>query len=609
SQAGARPVPTASMAAARPVPNTSMAAGRAVPNVSQAAGQPVPTVSGSNLPPVVGAELPADPSAAPAVAVQAPPRPKPRPRRALTEEELGIAPKQPDKAGGLKTTVVLGLGGLAILGLVVGVLAAYRVRTEKLANLSKPAREAVSQDSLPSLRKGLKNFEEMLDISSDQPIAVAHIAYIKAIMFTQYGTTKEAEAEAAVAAAEKKAEDNATTHVARAMMLTKAGKAQEAVNLLEDIRTKLGDNAALEVALGEAYLALGNLEKAGDAFQSARNRGPKDARPVWATAELFRLIGRDRDAIGNFDAALRVDRDHAPSRIGRTLTRLETGTPSDVQAAQTDLNILADRPESLGENYGTLKDLASAEVMRLTGNADFKKVFDDVKKKLGNHPDVLVVQARIAMDEGKSSEAAKILKDVVAKNPGRLSAQIALVRALIDAGQYGEAETVVEKAQKALGKPNLDLAILVGVARREKKDLKGSEDAFKKANEIYRDHPRVQLELARTYTEEKKYADALTLLQSAVEGSADNRSLLVETFTQTAITLSAKGDDNLALVSLNEALKTDQNYAPAYYWRGMVLKNDKKQRDEARNSFQKYLDKAPRGELAQKATRERDALR
>ncbi len=541
-----------------------------------------------------------------------------RPAAALTEEDLGITPKSAPPASGIRTTALVGIVGFFVVGAIIIGMTLHRSRTDALARLSKPAREALGMDSLPSLRKAQQGFEEMLKVDSDQPLALASLAYIRAIYFAQYSLNGEKEAaEKAVTLAERDAKDTSLTHVARSMLLVKTGKASEAEDLLKKIGEKLGESPTSLLGEGDAAAAQGKMEEAGKFYQSARERsGAKEVRAYWAFGEFLRQVGREREALGNLDSVLRVDSEHHPARLARTLIRLDFNTSADAVAAQTDIVRLGEHPEQLGPYYSALTDVARVELWRQTGTPppgvdpkkfDAKIILEDAKKTLGaNHPDLVMVASNLEVDHGKPAEAAKMLAALVAKNPSRITAQLAYARALIADGKYQEAEAAMEKAQSTGGK-NLELAIMVGIARREKKDFKGSEDAFKKAFELARDHPKVQLELARTLTEEKKFPEALKLLQSAIEGASDRPSLLAEVFCQTAATLLAKGDDKLGAQSLEEASKVEPNFAPIHYWRGMLLKG--KTPADARASFQKYLDKAPRGEFAVRATRERDALK
>jgi len=558
-----------------------------------------------------GSAVEAEHNGADADAGQAQRARRPRPRReALTEEELGIAPSEAAKGGGLGTTLKIGAGGLAILALLVVGMAFYRVRTEKLLALSKPAKEFLAADSLPSLRKALANFEEMVKIDSGQAPAVASIAYIKTIFYTQYGMQNEkAGAEAAVAKAESDAKDVSLTHVARAMLILKEGRGTDALTLLDKIRTDMGETAALQVAMGDIYLSLGKLDDAGTAYQRAKERSSKEARALYGAGEFLRQIGRPAEALGNFESVLRLDSDHAPSRLGRILLRLEQGGSADVVAAQADMQRLNERSENVGPYYQSLALVASAEIARLSNTGDPKKLLEDARKSLGPIPDVLMAQARVESDNGKHAEAVKLLKDVVGKNPGWLTAHIALVRAQIDAGQFADAEQSIAKAQAAVGKQNMNLAALLIVVRREKRDFKGAEEAAKKAFELGKDHPLIQLELARVHTETKKFPEAIGLLGAATTAAMDAKaSFRAEIFTQTATTLIAKGDMGVADAAIAEALKADPNYAPAYYTQGIVLRDGKKNVAEARASFQKYLDKAPKGELVKQATKARDEL-
>jgi tetratricopeptide (TPR) repeat protein len=547
------------------------------------------------------------PSASGVPSAAAPRQPPRRPRRTapLTEEELGIVSHEPPKSGAKGTLWVI-FGGLAALMCLVIGMSFHRVRVEKLTTVIRPARENVQKDSLSSLRRALRGFEDALETSRTEPIAVSHVAYIKAVMFAQYGVGDSKElTEAAVTRAEQDAQEISITHVARAMLMTKGGNAEGAANLLKDKSLELGSSSNIETALGDAYVALRRFDDAGAAYQRARELSAKDARALWASGEFMRMVGRERDAMSYFDSTLRIDSEHVPARLARALVRLESGGPQDLVAAQTDLTRMSEH-QDIGPYYGAVMRVAYAELQRRQGVGNPAKELEDAKAKLGAHPDLLMAQARLELGGGRTEEGVKILKQVVKQYPARLSAHLALIRGYMDAGQFAEAETAVETAQQQTGKANLELAILRGVTKREKRDFRAAEDALRKAFEIAKDHPRIQLELARVYSQEKRFPEAIKLLQSAIDG-ADGESpvFVAEVFTQTASTLLEQGSTELAAGAADEAIKKDPGYAPAYYFKGLAQKAAKAS-DAGQAALATYLEKAPKGEYAAKA---REAMR
>jgi tetratricopeptide (TPR) repeat protein len=600
--------------APRPAPGAAVPAGSNV-GLPPAALTPAPQsdagFSAASLPPLTDGGAPQPTDATPSMTPSGAPRRRPRPRPALTEAELGIASKEPEKPQGLGGTLKLAAVGAILFGVLVAGMTINRSRTESLARLSKPAREMLANDSLVSLRKAQKSFEEMLAIDSSQPLALGGVAYVKTVMVTQYGLAAEKDAmDKALQKASDSAPENSLTVAAKAMLDTKEGRAEKALQDITDMQQKAGDSAAMLVAQGDAYLALGKLEDAGKSYQSARERSSKEARGLWASGEHFRLLGRDRDAFGNFDSVLRMDADHIPARLARVFLRLDAGGAADIQLAQADLGRLSELTEGAGERYNALISVARLELKRLQGegNDTTRKDLEGLRAKLGTHPDLVLALARANVDDGKAGEAVKILKEAVDKNPSHMGLRIALVKAYTADSKYAEAEAEVARAQTALGQKSLELAIQLGVVRREKKDFKGAEDAFKKAFEIAKDHPRVQLELARTNLEQKKFTEAVALLKSAISGAQEMKaSFQAELYCVTAATLLAQGNTQLAMDSVDEALKVDPSFVEAYYWRGLALKAT--QKDQARAAFQKYLDKLPRGPLAAASLRERDAIR
>lgn len=617
-KAAAPVAPAAPAAGVRPAARPDGANSSALPalagEVPAGSGiRPPLEVRSSVLPPVGSGQggasgLPAERTYSQAPGTSRPPSRRPRPRPALTEAELGIAPTEEPKHG-LSKTLALAAGGAIMLGVLVAGMTIHRSRTEALARLSKPAREQLANDSLVSLRRSEKNFKEMLDISGSQPLALASSAYIKAILVTQYGLASEKDAlEKLQDKAESKAKKTSLTYVTKAMLETAEGNPEKALETLASTREKLGENPALQIALGDAYVAMGKLEEAGRAYQSARERGARDARALWASAEFHRMLGKKSDAMNYYDSALRLASDHVPARLGRVFMRLRGGGAADLQAAQTDLSRLAELTDGLGPRYSAFLQVARLDYKRQSGEQeDVIKDLLELVKTLDHHPDLTMALARAYTDAGKHAEAIKVLREALLKQPANFAMRTALIRANSASGKHADAEKEVAEAQKILGENNLDLAIELGVVRREKRDFRGALGAFKKAHEISKGHPRILLEQARTFMEVKKLPEALTILRKAIEGSDGlPASFQAEVFCTTAATLLAQKNAALALDSAEQALKVDPSYMEGWYWKGMALRE--KNKDEARAAFQHYLDKLPKGPLAAASVRERDAL-
>src|SRR6202011_3170875 len=96
------------------------------------------------------------------------------------------------------------------------------------------------------------------------------------------------------------------------------------------------------------YLTLGliqsnasDFEHARESLEKAQSLAPDDPRVYAALGTLYRLRGQDSEAVKNFDSALRYEKDHPESLLGKALLILQVDRP-DYGAATRLLKKLLD---------------------------------------------------------------------------------------------------------------------------------------------------------------------------------------------------------------------------------------------------------------------------
>ena len=119
------------------------------------------------------------------------------------------------------------------------------------------------------------------------PIMIARIHLARAAVFeASADRTVQEKAEIEYREAMKRADPGDFTAAVRlSILLTRLGKAKDAVEVLQPVKAAAQKDPDLSITLGGAYLAAGNGAAAVEAFQSALSRaGPTTSRPVssWA---------------------------------------------------------------------------------------------------------------------------------------------------------------------------------------------------------------------------------------------------------------------------------------------------------------------------------------
>ena len=131
--------------------------------------------------------------------------------------------------------------------------------------------------------------------------------------------------------------------------------------------------------------------------------------------------------------------------------------------------------------------------------------------------------ARLYRFENHHTEAEKVLRDVLQRDPGNGPALEQLSQLLIDEGRSQEAVKILSDAAGTSSSP--EVYDLLGDAYAQAKDYPKSESAYRKAAEEDPDDPGHLHGLAQALMEQDKYADALEQFKKLSEvepGTAEN---------------------------------------------------------------------------------------
>src|SRR5580698_6229143 len=131
--------------------------------------------------------------------------------------------------------------------------------------------------------------------------------------------------------------------------------------------------------------------------------------------------------------------------------------------------------------------------------------------------------ARLYRFENHHTDAEKVLRDVLARDPGNGPALEQLSQLLIDEGRSQEAVKILSDAAGSSSSP--EVYDLLGDAYAQAKDYPKSEEAYRKAAEEDPDDPGHLHGLAQALMEQDKYAEALEQFKKLSEvepGTAEN---------------------------------------------------------------------------------------
>jgi tetratricopeptide (TPR) repeat protein len=230
----------------------------------------------------------------------------------------------------------------------------------------------------------------------------------------------------------------------------------------------------------QQYEATGKSElatRAIDSYKKALDLAPNSTVIMERLAETRAKAQQLREAVEEARAVLKLDPDNVDAH--RLLARIYVRTLGDQSAS-----------ESQKENL--------------------TKAIDEFQAILKIQPDDAYSSlwlARLYRFENRHTDAEKVLRDVLRRDPGNGPALEQLSQLLIDEGRSQEAVKILSDAAGTSSSP--EVYDLLGDAYAQAKDYAKSEEAYRKAAEEDPDDPGHLHGLANALMEQNKYAEAL----------------------------------------------------------------------------------------------------
>src|SRR5215813_11851828 len=337
-------------------------------------------------------------------------------------------------------------------------------RDIKLKKALKEASEQLRHDSFASYKKATDAATAALDIDPKSALAHGYLAYAYAIRWGEHGDGDDARrfAEEHLAAVRKSGDqDSRFADAAEALLAAYAGKGTQALASLESKIKALDEkgqtSAFLNLTQGIIQMQLGDLEKARDSLEKAQAAAPSDPRVYAALGTLHRRRGDARTADQNYGFALRYEKDHPESLLGRALLALDSDNAVAFPAAAINLKKLLDADPPPSPRQLAVAHLARALLVSRV-QAAIAALPADAGKRLAdatgvppdrasatalaakedeegfaldrNNPELHLLRGKRLLVEGQIEAAVREMRDPVQPAPGRAQASVAPARAL-----------------------------------------------------------------------------------------------------------------------------------------------------------------------------------
>ena len=500
-------------------------------------------------------------------------------------------------------TVALALVLVAALGGWLLFNKSRKATIEGIDRLLKETVPLVEKDTYGGYVAAAAKAKEILELDDGSVAGHAFLAYVDAVRAGEHGDgdAVKAEAVAHVEEARKLGQRHSHLVAAEAYLKLHGGDAAGAKETLKAVLE--GDDATqspfLQGALGAVLLREGDLDGARDLLGKAQKASSGDLRIAWLLAEQFRRRGEgyESQAMAFYDYALRLNKDHLGSILGKSLVLLARGQVEEAgKGAQLALSPQAgaSRPQQ------ALAYAIRGGVLAAQGKHDEAGAAEQEAAKLD--PSSAEIPALVGLRKlrgGDAAGAVEALQRAVAIDSRRVSLYADLVRAML--AKDGGAKLAIETVKRTIARlgEHPRLALMLGDAYRASGDADLAQGQYEKAIQLGRPFPDARVALARLFRAKNNIPGALTELEQALSeyGQASGGGAAAA-FVEKAEANRARGakPEDLRALYL-EALKVDPVNCDALFGASRVeadqgkLSEDGKRRLEA---FGKLCARDPR---------------
>jgi Tfp pilus assembly protein PilF len=506
-------------------------------------------------------------------------------------------------------------------------------RDIKLKKSLKEASEQLRHDSFASYKKATDAATAALDVDPNSAPAHGYLAYAYAIRWGEHGDGDDARrfAEEHLASVRRAGDqDSRFADAAEALLAAYSGKGNQALAILESKEKALDEkgqtSAFLNLTQGIIQMQLGDLERARESLEKAQQAAPSDPRVYSALGTLHRRLGDARAADQNYGFALRYERDHPESLLGRALLAIDSDNASAFPAAAINLKKLLDADPPPSPRQLAVAHLARALLVSRV-QAAIAGVPPDMARRLADatgvpadraaasalaakedeegfaldraNPELHLLKGKRLLLEGQTDAAVREMREAVKADPSRAQAYVDLARALM---QKPEGATAAQEALvtaiRTMGE-SPRLMVMLGQVYYRQGRLDDAAAQFGKAlGDPKSKNPDARLQLGLVYRDKKDYPKSVEQLTRASQEFIGQGSRIAEALTELGRTYEVQGDRTRADESFRRALDTDPQAADTYFFYARFLGEDRRTREKSRVAAVRYLELEPRGEHA-----------
>jgi tetratricopeptide (TPR) repeat protein len=510
-----------------------------------------------------------------------------------------------------KTTAIVTVALAAVVVAALGGWAAYtqsrKTRIETIDKLLKETQGLLERDAWPAYKEAAAKSAEVVSLDPKAIAGHAYLAWVDAVRWAEHGEGDAVRDEAQQAVLAGKALGT-HSHLVAAEALLRFYSNDQAGGL-EVLQGVLGGDDGsqspfLQGVLGSLQMAKGDLDAARETLTKAQKANPGDARLAELLGEQFRRrgIGYELQASSMFDLALRIQKDHVPSLLGKSLIVLDRG---QLEEALKGAERTLDPRIEASPRQRALALMIRASVRYAQGKAAEGAADEAEAAKLDpRSPEIPILLGRRKLRDGDAAGAAEAFQRAITLDGKRVSFYVDLVQALL--AQEGGAKKAIDQLQGAVARlgDHPRLALLLGQAYMAQGDADRAQGQFERAIQLGRPFPDARVALAKLRLSQKNVGQALAELDLAIReygpGGAGGAARAYVEMAEAEKTRNARRE--LVAGYYEEALKRDPASCDALWGAARLqLDADRQLDDTAKGRMEAYAKSCPRASHAAEA--------
>lgn len=277
----------------------------------------------------------------------------------------------------------------------------------------------------------------------------------------------------------------------------------------KDLQGQAAHNALQGILGGAiAHIQAGRLDEAAAMLQSAGGVALKNPVGRNIMGDIRLRQGRPRDALREFDAAVRMVQSFPEAHSNRGVALQELGRLADALAAE-------DKALTLRPKYATAH-FNRGNILRDLGRKDEAiAAYGEALKAQPAYPEALVNRGMTLSDRGRAVDALNDYRRALALRPGYAAAHVGAASAYGQVNQVAEALAEIDRVLASDPENRDALVTRIGILREADR----VEEALAVADAILARDPAdtvAQIARAHTLAKLKRFADALDAADTAI---------------------------------------------------------------------------------------------